>query len=265
MNMSAYIFTLKSSCLPLRNLAFVFVLLYAGYREQIEKTFQVRSVLSLSKFQTNTLSDLTLAVHQCNPSLRPLLPILKMPFPSDPLVLHGGCNCTAVRWRMSLRAANPYHTPGTDIGDVRLPTAVVCHCDGCRQATGSLGAYGFTSDMALLELSILPRASMPDREKSKDDETRPPFVPAASLMDEPTAAGLDDLWLMHYESSPKRDRWFCGRCGTQMAIAASKDTIPAEWGWPRVVNIWAGTTDRNLLENDWCRPDHIMDCSIAIP
>lgn len=32
-----------------------------------------------------------------------------------------------------------------------------------------------------------------------------------------------------------------------------------------MVNIWAGTTDRNLLENDWCRPDHIMNCSITIP
>ncbi|KAE8446922.1 hypothetical protein EG329_011553 [Mollisiaceae sp. DMI_Dod_QoI] len=193
-----------------------------------------------------------------------------MPFPSEPLVLRGGCNCTAVRWRMSLpdaseRVANPYHTPGTNIGDIRLPTAVVCHCDGCRQATGSLGAYGFTSDMALLELSILSKASMPNREKNNDDETRPPYVLAASLMDDPTVVNSGGLWLMHYESSPKRDRWFCGRCGTQIAIAASKDAIPPEWGWPRVVNIWAGTMDRNLLENDWCRPDHIMDCSIAIP
>lgn len=193
-----------------------------------------------------------------------------MPLPSEAIVLRGGCNCTAVRWRMSLpdaskRVAHPYHTPGTDIGDVRLPTAVVCHCDGCRQATGALGAYGFTSDMALLELSILPRVIIPNREKNQKDEARPPYVPAISLMDDPTVANLEGLWLMHYESSPKRDRYFCGRCGTQIGVAASKDSVPPEYGWPRVVNLWAGTTDRDLLENDWCRPDHVTDCSIAIP
>jgi hypothetical protein len=150
----------------------------------------------------------------------------------------------------SKRVANPYHTPGTDVGDMRLPTAVICHCDGCRQAMGSLGAYGFTSDMATLELSILPKATIPDRESHMDDEKRPSYVPAASLMDDPEEVNLDELWLMRYESSPKRDRWFCGRCGTQIAVAASKDTIPPEWGWPRVVNVWAGTTDRDLLEND---------------
>jgi len=126
-----------------------------------------------------------------------------MPFPSEPLVLRGGCNCTAVRWRMSLpdaskRVANPYHTPGTNIGDLRLPTAVICHCDSCRRAMGSLGAYGFTSDMALLELSILSRTSVPDREKCEDDETRRPCIPAANLMDDPTVISLDNLWLMHY-------------------------------------------------------------------
>lgn len=192
-----------------------------------------------------------------------------MPFPSEPLTLRGGCNCTAVRWRMSLpdaskRVDNPYHTPGTSIGDLRLPTAVVCHCDGCRRATGSLGAYGFTSDMALLELSILPRGTVPDQREIQDDDARPSYVPAENLMDSDTKQ-LDTLWLTHYESSPKRHRWFCGRCGTQIAIAPSKDAIPPEFGWPRVVNIWAGTTDRNLLENDWCRPDHINNCSVAIP
>jgi hypothetical protein len=105
----------------------------------------------------------------------------------------------------------------------------------------ALVGLGFTSDMALLKLSILSRASMPDREKSKDDKMRAPYVPAASLMDDPTVVGLDDLWLMHYESSPKQGWWFCGRCGTQIAITASKDTIPPDWGWPRVVNLWGGT------------------------
>ena len=114
---------------------------------------------------------------------------------------------------------------------------------------GALGAYGFTTDMATLELSILPRTSIPDRGSNKDD-SRPEWIPAASLMDDPEKFSLDDLWLMRYQSSPKRDRWFCGRCGTQIAVAASKDTIPPEWGWPRVVNVWAGTTDRDILEND---------------
>ena len=103
-----------------------------------------------------------------------------MPFPSEPLTLRGGCNCTAVRWRMLLpeasrRVANPYHTPEASMGDLRLPTAVICHYDGCRRATGSLGAYGFTSDMALLELSILPRTTVPNQHESQDDEIQLEF------------------------------------------------------------------------------------------
>ncbi|PCG92904.1 Hypothetical protein PENO1_086190 [Penicillium occitanis (nom. inval.)] len=74
-----------------------------------------------------------------------------------------------------------------------------------------------------------------------------PVFSAASLMDDDPKQ-LDTLWLMHYESPPKRHRWFRGRCGTQIAIAASKDAFPPELGWPRVVNIWTGTTDRDLLE-----------------
>ncbi|KAH8897173.1 hypothetical protein GQ53DRAFT_743000 [Thozetella sp. PMI_491] len=192
-----------------------------------------------------------------------------MPFPSEPLVLRGGCNCTAVRWRMSLpshseRAPNPYHTRTKDIGDVRLPTAGICHCDGCRRASGSIGTYAFITDMATLELSILARDKVPDP-KADDNGERPPYVPALSLLDEPATADLSGLWLMHYESSPMRNRWFCGRCGTQLGVAVSKAAIPQELWSPRVITLCGGSTDRDLLENAWCQPDHVMDCSIAIP
>lgn len=192
-----------------------------------------------------------------------------MPLPSEPIVLRGGCSCSAVRWRMNLpeaskRALNPYHTPGVDIGDVRLPTAVMCHCNSCRRTTGALGAYGFTTDMATLELSILPRTTVPDQEKERDDAARVPYVPASDFFDAPER-DISGLWVSHLESSPGRHRWFCGRCGTQLVMAPAKESIPPEMRDPRILNLFAATTDRDLLENDWCRPDHVMNCSIAIP
>jgi hypothetical protein len=192
-----------------------------------------------------------------------------MPLPSEPITLRGGCSCKAVRWRMSLpeaseRALNIYHSPGADIGDVRLPTAAICHCNGCRQAVCALGAYGFTTDMATMELSIFPKTTVPNT-KNVHDETRPAYVSALSVLDEPQNTDISGLWLSHFESLPHRNRWFCGRCGTQLGMAPSKESLPASFRLPRIMSLWAATMDRDLLQNDWCRPEHIMNCSIAIP
>ncbi|KAF3406467.1 hypothetical protein DPV78_001338 [Talaromyces pinophilus] len=81
-----------------------------------------------------------------------------------------------------------------------------------------------------------------------------PVFSAASLMDDDPKQ-LDTLWLMHYESPPKRHRWFRGRCGTQIAIAASKDAFPPELGWPRVT----ATCSRRLVPSrPWVR-DHVRN------
>jgi hypothetical protein len=192
-----------------------------------------------------------------------------MPFPTDSFVVHGGCGCTAVRYRMSVpefdqRARYPYHTPGVDIGDIRLPMSVICHCNGCRRATTSLGAPGMTSNMSVLELSILPDTIKPSYSKPAADGDRPPYVPATTILDaEDRATAIDGLWLTHYEPSPKINRWFCGRCGTH--VFAAPDKTLERPGWPRMVNVLTGSVDRDLLANEWFRPQHINCVALGIP
>jgi hypothetical protein len=82
--------------------------------------------------------------------------------PRQSFILRGGCNCHAVRYQISVpewdsRARLPWHTPGKDIGDVRIPISTICHCNDCRRATTSLGAYGLITDMSTVELSVLSR------------------------------------------------------------------------------------------------------------
>ncbi|KAH8646288.1 hypothetical protein BX600DRAFT_444091 [Xylariales sp. PMI_506] len=193
-----------------------------------------------------------------------------MPFPSEPITLRGGCQCGAVRWRMALperseRARHVYFTPGSEAADVRLPSAVVCHCDSCRLAVGSIGAYGLTTDMATLELSVLPRTTIPNT-SNRSDETRPaPYISSLELIDEKDTADISGLWLAHYESSPGRNRWFCGRCGSQLGMSAAKAALPPMFLSPRIMNLWGASMDRDLLEKEWARPDHIMQCATAIP
>jgi hypothetical protein len=66
-----------------------------------------------------------------------------------------------------------------------------------------------------------------------------------------------------FVSSPNRYRWFCIRCGTPLAYSIPLSAQPPFWRSmnpppPRMFDIWLGTCDRDVLDNEWMRPEKVV-------
>lgn len=187
-----------------------------------------------------------------------------MPLPHDAFHIKGGCNCGAVRYEalippFSERPATPYHTPGADIGDLRIPGIYIDHCNDCRRATSSILPTVLVCDIQTVQVSLLSRSADVEKIKQKGD-----WVPAAEIFDFRNTA-LEQVYLTVYKSSEERSRWFCSRCGTMLAYSVDPGVIPPEWGWPTMLDIWLGTVDREDLEPDYMRPERMLWCEKGVP
>ena len=175
--------------------------------------------------------------------------------------MHGGCNCKAVRYTVSVpsffeRPPNPYRTPGADVGDLRIPMVAICHCNDCRSSMGT------TLPMAIVTVMSTVSVFCKTRNLNHDDREET-WKPAAEVFDH-TNKALQELYLKSYESSEGRSRWFCGRCGTNLAYTIHPGVIPKEWGWPRMLDIWLGTVDRKDLDAEGMVPERILWCDFGI-
>ncbi len=184
-----------------------------------------------------------------------------MTFTKEPITINGGCNCKAVRYKVSVppfseRPPNPYRTPGTDVGDLRIPMSVICHCNNCRSAMGTILPMAIVTVLSTVSIACKPRNS----NARNSEET---WRPAAEVFDH-TNKTLDDVFLAHYESSQGRSRWFCGRCGTNLAYTIHPGVVPEEWGWPKMLDIWLGTVDRKELEAEGMVPERMLWCDFGI-
>lgn len=143
-----------------------------------------------------------------------------------------------------------------DIGDVRIPMSVICHCNNCRSATGQIPSLGLITDITTVRASLLAKDERMSAEGPLSAEQRT-FTPAAEVFDSENLSIRKNTFLMQYKSSPARNRWFCGRCGTQLAYSIDAGVIPEEWGWPKMLDIWLGTVDRYVSFSSragswWC-------------
>ncbi|EXJ69767.1 uncharacterized protein A1O5_06838 [Cladophialophora psammophila CBS 110553] len=209
-----------------------------------------------------------------------------MPLPKRPLILHGGCNCRAIRFRISVpgfadRPLAPYrssHTGGAasvgvDDNDTRVPFVLIDHCNDCRRATSAALPMCIVTETRTVEISCLPREGVADRiqarrDKDLNDESRhwSPIEPVLTCHESlSTIPFTTPSTLGHYVSSPGRNRWFCANCGTPLAYSVSEGSLPKDWHWPKMFDIWLGTLDREDLVNEWMRPDHALWCHFAVP
>ncbi len=215
-----------------------------------------------------------------------------MPLPSDPLVLRGGCNCGAIRYRVSVPefASRPIHfgfppEAADDPSTPRLPLICTDHCNDCRTATSSILPSWILTPADMYAISCLPR---PPREAGENDGTgpfempmlplaprkpaadseRPPYVPAHDLLR--GAQGTRGTWLQLYVSrdrfsgtgKPMRTvRSFCGRCGTNLTYLAD----PMPYGFPDMIDVILGTVDRADLEKEWMQPERQLWWNNGIP
>lgn len=159
---------------------------------------------------------------------------------------------------------NPYHNPGTDIGDLRLPAIFMDHCNDCQRATSAVTPIALICDKAVAQVSVLQRRSEPIEGAIDIADTNREWKPASEVLDFDSLAGKD-WYLSAYNSSPKRSRWFCSRCGTPFAYSVGRGVVPPEWGWPPMVDFWLGTVDREDLEKDYMHPERMVYCEKGVP
>ena len=192
-----------------------------------------------------------------------------MTFTKDAVTITGGCNCRAIRYRVSAppfdhRPLTPYRTPGADIGDLRIPCVLLCHCNNCRLATNSILPIGLVTETRTVTASILSDATTNEGAISTPDSERT-FSLALDIFDHRKPASDVPSPLAAYRSSSHCSRWFCSRCGTSIAYSVNPDIIPAEWEWPTMLDLWSATIDRECLDKEYMAPERMVWCHFAVP
>ena len=191
-----------------------------------------------------------------------------MPLPKHPFTIRGGCNCRAIRYKISVppfeeRPKSVYCTPGADVGEARFPAVYLDHRNDCRSATSSILPMAVVCETRTVQASLLPHeAGNEGRFETPDSERE---WSAASEIFDFRSPELKDSFLSVYKSSDGRSRWFCGRCGTMIAYSIDPGFIPAEWGWPPMIDFWLGTVDREDLEKDYMAAERKLWCEKGVP
>ena len=180
-----------------------------------------------------------------------------MPLPREALVINGGCNCGAVRYRVAVPtlADRPLHPLAPAESPVPMPFLALDHCNDCRKATASILPAWVCAPMDMCTVSLVAasramRATKAGARAGQPEEQRDPWIPAKNVFTpDPLPANTDHL-LKCYESSEERWRWFCSRCGTNVAYTAS---MPE--GFPSMLDITLGSVDRKDLDSEALVPE----------
>lgn len=178
-----------------------------------------------------------------------------MPLPQHALVLHGGCNCGAVRYRVEIPENSKRPTNPVSNGDVTFPVVLTDHCNDCRKALGSILPTWICVPAPMMSCILEPIVADSDSPPSGDKAWLPVtnfFYPGPQS---------EKYWLRFYKSSERTTRSFCGKCGTNLTYS-----IPnLGQGWPDMFDVVLGTLDKGDLENDWMAPDRHCWVSCEIP
>ncbi|KAJ4294235.1 hypothetical protein N0V90_007925 [Kalmusia sp. IMI 367209] len=104
------------------------------------------------------------------------------------------------------------------------------------------------ASVSLVRASSATLAPKAAAREGEPEEQHFPWTPASDIF-VPTPADTDHF-LTNYESSHERWRWFCSRCGTNIAYTA---VYPA--GFPNMLDLTMGSIDRRYLETDTLVPE----------
>lgn len=168
--------------------------------------------------------------------------------PDHPLVLHGGCNCRAIRYKVQVparpeRPLNPFSD-----GQVPFPMVATDHCNDCRRATGSILPTWICVPTSMMSCQLQP-VSPTDHEAAVPPDSSP-WIPAVELFK--PGPNEDSYHLKFYQSSSAITRTFCGRCGTNLTYFIGHGMGE---GFPEIFDVILGTLDREDLEQEWMAPD----------
>jgi hypothetical protein len=182
-----------------------------------------------------------------------------MPLPDEALRVEGGCNCGAIRYCIAIptRAERQLHPLAPAGAAIHMPFLVLDHCNDCRRATGSILPAWLCAPLDMCSVSLVAASSAILASKATErvgqaKEQSGQWTPAAEVFtptQAPTALTRDHF-LTSFESSDQRWRWFCGRCGTNVAYTAA---MPA--GFPSMLDITLGSVDRRYLDSNALVPE----------
>ena len=172
--------------------------------------------------------------------------------------------CRAIRYKIDVPPVSQRPLrPGSE-NPTHLPITIFCHCDDCRRATASLVLSGFFVPKDMVSVSLQSRSSPPPSKISKaidpiyDDANRS-WVPASEVFAPSTT--IADSFLSAYKSSDFVYRYFCARCGTN--IACFRHPMPEHW--PQMLDVLLGGIDREDLKNDFLIPDKHVFWESGVP
>jgi len=181
-----------------------------------------------------------------------------MPLPDHPLVLHGGCNCSAIRYMINIPAVSERPLNPLSNGEVTFPVVLTDHCNDCRRAIGSILPVWICVPTEMMSCSLQPISTTQGRDSVSSEVEQ--WVPATDLFQQ--GPHSENYWLRFYKSSENATRTFCGRCGTSLTYAISPSMGD---GWPDLFDVVLGTIDRKDLENGWMAPDRHCWVECEIP
>lgn len=185
-----------------------------------------------------------------------------MPLPPTAITISGGCNCSAIRYRVHIppiaeRQIHP--TSKHDSEDpVHLPFVCIDHCNDCRRATGALLGVVLCAPTKYIEMSLFttkPSYTPPSNILDNDRE----WFPATEIFPD-AVNGPENTSISFYLSSKGRNRAWCNNCGTHMMYAA----FPYPGPWPDMLDIWVGTVDQADLEKDWLVPERHLWYAVGV-
>jgi hypothetical protein len=176
-----------------------------------------------------------------------------MPLPDHPLLLNGGCNCGAIRYKIDIpmKAERPPHPASK--GEVIFPVILTDHCNDCRKATGAILPTWICVPTTMMSCMLQPMAS--DGEPARET-----WHPVTSMFY--PGPQTPNYWLKFYQSSEHTTRSFCGKCGTNLTYSIEPSMGE---GWPILFDVLLATIDRVDLEKDYMAPDRHCWVECEIP
>ncbi|KAF2232326.1 hypothetical protein EV356DRAFT_256508 [Viridothelium virens] len=167
--------------------------------------------------------------------------------------LHGGCNCSAIRYRISIPSIleRPVHPLSPD-GSIRFPFSTTDHCNDCRRATGSILPAWLCVPAPMFSVSLRPPPP-PDTHHYSTPDNELTWLSADEALRQDSEESQEST-VRFFVSSKDRTRSFCGHCGTNVAYAVWPIPGYAK-GFPDLFDVVLGTLDREDLERSEMRPE----------
>ena len=134
----------------------------------------------------------------------------------------------------------------------------ICHCNDCR-ASANISPHVLVTKIKDVDATPIPAS---ERNLSDSERT---FETAELLFNHADTKIRANTNLAVYKSSPQRSRWFCRNCGTPLGYSVDDGVIPDEWKWPKMLDLWLGTLDRECLEQENMKPERQLWCHYGIP